>query len=91
MTDKFLSSVNIHLWDQPADLGFNDSKSKLAALSNGRKYFFQTRQKAVKGHFGRPLGSSTNGGFPAGGGQIAETFWHKDGYQFRVGRMISAF
>lgn len=46
LTDKFLSSVNIHLWDLPTDLGFNDTKSKFGgAVEWVGKYFFQTRQK----------------------------------------------
>lgn len=51
LTDRFLSSVNIHLWDQPVNLGFNDSKSKFGgAVEWVGKYFFQTRQrKQLKG------------------------------------------
>ena len=51
MTDKFLSSVNIHLWDQPADLGFNDSKSKFwRRCRMGREIFpSDPSKKQLKG------------------------------------------
>ncbi len=46
LTDNFLSSVNIHFWDQPANLSFDDSKAKFGgAVEWVGKYFFQTRQK----------------------------------------------
>ena len=46
LTDKFVSSVNIHLWDQPDQLGFDDSKAKFGgAVEWVGRYFFLTRQK----------------------------------------------
>ena len=46
VTDKFISSVNIHIWNQPINLGFNDSDGKLGgAIEWVGKYFFMTNQK----------------------------------------------
>jgi len=46
ITDKFISSVNLHMWNQPVDLRFNDAKEKFGgAFEWVGKYFFLTNQK----------------------------------------------
>ena len=51
LTDRLISSVNLHLWDQPDNLGFNDTQSKLGgAVEWTGSYFFPTHQnKQLKG------------------------------------------
>ena len=57
LTDKFLSSVNIHLWNQPVNLGFNDSEAKFGgAVEWVGKYFFLTHQKRQRKGISADLG-----------------------------------
>ena len=51
LTDRFISTVNIHLWKQPVNLGFNDVKGKSgAAIEWIGKYFVVTNPKGqIKG------------------------------------------
>ena len=46
LTDRFISTVNIHVWDQPVNLGFNDKQGKFGgAIEWVGKYFFPTNRK----------------------------------------------
>ena len=51
LTDRFISTLNIHLWKQPVNLGFNDTKGKTGgAIEWVGKYFFATKLKGqIKG------------------------------------------
>ena len=51
LTDRLISTLNIHLWKQPIDLGFNDSKGKPGgAIEWVAKYFFATKPEGqIKG------------------------------------------
>jgi hypothetical protein len=48
--DKFISSVNLHVWDQPANLGFNDASGKLGGAVEwvGRYFFVSGKKKQNK-------------------------------------------
>ncbi len=49
LADKFFSSVNLHVWNQPAHLGFDDSKGELGgAVEWVGKYFFLSTQRQQK-------------------------------------------
>jgi hypothetical protein len=46
LAKKFISSVDIHLWDQPVNLGFNDNKGKFGgAVEWVGRYFLMPNQK----------------------------------------------
>ena len=45
LTERFITSLNVHLWNQPSNLGFNDSESKFGgAVEWVGRYFFVTHQ-----------------------------------------------
>ncbi len=47
LTNRFVSSIDIHLWDQPEKLGFTDDKAKFGGgIEWIGKYFFNTREKS---------------------------------------------
>jgi hypothetical protein len=46
VANKFLTSINIHLWNQPANLSFNDHTGKFGgAVDITARYFFVANQK----------------------------------------------
>jgi hypothetical protein len=45
--DRFISSVNLHVWNQPENLGFNDSRGKFGGAVEwvGRYFFVSGKRK----------------------------------------------
>ena len=44
LSDRFVSSLSLHLWNQPVNLGFNDSESRFGgAVEWVGRYFFVTK------------------------------------------------
>ena len=44
VSDRFVSSLNLHFWNQPVNLGFNDSESRFGgAVEWVGRYFFLTK------------------------------------------------
>jgi len=51
LTERFITSLNVHLWNQPLNLGFNDSESKFGGSVEwvGRYFFLTHRGLQQKG------------------------------------------
>lgn len=78
---RFLSSLDLHIWNQPSDLGFNDEKGKPGgAVESVARYFFptnhHTKLKALSVDLG--LTYKTNGYLP-------EEIFMKQHFGFRLG------
>jgi hypothetical protein len=67
VTRKFMTSVNVHLWNQPANLNFNENTSQFGgAVEITGRYFFFTNQKTKLKALSADLGLiwKTNGYLP---------------------------
>jgi hypothetical protein len=67
VTRKFMTSINVHLWNQPANLNFNENASQFGgAVEIIGRYFFLTNQKTKLKALSADLGLiwKTNGYLP---------------------------